>query len=118
MTKKAKIKKKFDKLLAKRFNQTTEAEKYSIMAEKTVRSFFEKFWNPKGRYLFDLVRNGQKDSSFRPNQVFAVALDFTMLDKVKDTGPGQSQGKVGHLLIIHAFDGSHGEGVYHVVITG
>ena len=72
---------KIMELLATRFDQKREAEKYSIMAEKAKKSFVEKFWNPQRGYLFDVVYNGQKDPSLRPNQVIAVALDFTMLDK-------------------------------------
>jgi len=68
-------------LLATRFGQEREAEKYCIMAEKTKKSFVAKFWSPDRGYLFDVVYDGQRDPSLRPNQVIAVALDFTMLDK-------------------------------------
>jgi len=75
---------KIMELLSTRFKQKREAERYSIIAEKAKKSFGEKFWNPKRGYLFDVVYNGQKDPSLRPNQVIAVALDFTMLDKAKE----------------------------------
>jgi predicted glycogen debranching enzyme len=67
-------------LLAARFNQR-EARKYSDMAEKAGKSFMEKFWNPKSGFLYDVIHGEQVDPSLRPNQVIAVALDFSMLDK-------------------------------------
>lgn len=75
---------KIMELLSTRFKQKKEAERYSTMAEKVKKSFEEVFWNPKRDYLFDVVYNEQKDPSLRPNQVIAVALDFTMLDKAKE----------------------------------
>ena len=70
-------------LLAGRFDQSDRAEQYREMAQKTQEGFVEKFWNPKKSYLFDVVSDAGKDGSLRPNQVLAVSLDFTMLDKVK-----------------------------------
>jgi len=72
---------KIMELLATRFDQKREAEKYSMMAEKARKSFVENFWSPQRGYLCDVVYDGQKDPSLRPNQVIVVALDFTMLDK-------------------------------------
>jgi predicted glycogen debranching enzyme len=66
-------------LLAKRFNQ--KEEKYSSLAAKATKSFIEKFWNPEKCFLFDVVHKEHIDSSLRPNQVIAAALDFSMLDK-------------------------------------
>ena len=71
-------------LLAGRFDQSDRAEQYREMAEKTRKSFVEKFWNPTKNCLFDVISGEGKDDSLRPNQVLAVSLDFTMLDKVKD----------------------------------
>ncbi len=70
-------------LLATRFSQEREAEKYSRMAEKTKKSFLEKFWNPNDSCLYDVIQDKYKDPSLRPNQVIATALDFTMLDDGK-----------------------------------
>jgi len=71
-------------LLANHFRQDGKASDYSSIAEKTRRSFNEKFWNPQRNCLFDVVAgDGQGDSSLRPNQIMAVSLDFTMLDNVK-----------------------------------
>jgi glycogen debranching enzyme len=71
-------------LLANKFNEKSEAEKYVQMAEKTRKSFAEKFWNSERDYLFDVIGENERDSSLRPNQIIAVALDFTMLDNVKN----------------------------------
>ncbi len=67
--------------LAKRFAQQEDAERYSVMAETARKSFVEKFWNPQNGYLFDVVSEQQRDTSLRPNQVIAVSLDFSMVDK-------------------------------------
>jgi len=72
---------KIMELLATRFDQKREVEKYAMMAGKAKKSFVEKFWSPERGYLFDMAYDGQRDPSLRPNQVIAVALDFTMLDK-------------------------------------
>jgi glycogen debranching enzyme len=69
--------------LAKQFNQTSLEQKYAEMAEKTKRSFLEKFWNSRNNYLFDVISDNEKDSSLRPNQILAVSLNFSMLDQPK-----------------------------------
>jgi predicted glycogen debranching enzyme len=74
---------KIMQLLANRFNETSLAEKYAGMASETRRSFNAKFWNGESGYLFDVVDASGADGSLRPNQVIAVALDFTMLDNDK-----------------------------------
>ena len=75
---------KIMELLANKFNEKSEAEEYVQMAEKTRKSFVEEFWNLEKDCLFDVVSELGKDGSLRPNQIFAVALDFTMLDNVKN----------------------------------
>ena len=70
-------------LLANKFEEPTLAEKYAAMASQTRRSFNEKFWNPKESCLFDVVDDKAADASIRPNQIFAVSLDYTMLDNEK-----------------------------------
>lgn len=69
--------------LAKHFNQKSLEEKYARMAEKTQKSFVEKFWDSDKNCLFDVVLDGQRDSSLRPNQILAVSLDFLMLGEAK-----------------------------------
>jgi len=71
-------------LLAARFDQKTEAETYSAMAEKARKSFTKEFWNGQSGCLFDVINDSEQDSSLRPNQMIAVALDFPMLDRAKE----------------------------------
>jgi predicted glycogen debranching enzyme len=71
-------------LLANRFKEKSEAEKYLQIAEKAKGNFAEKFWNPQKNCLFDVVTENGKDESLRPNQIIAAALDFTMLDNVEN----------------------------------
>jgi len=59
-----------------------EAKKYAELSERAKAGFASKFWNSKKNCLFDVVSENYSDGSFRPNQIMAVALDFTMLDKV------------------------------------
>jgi len=69
--------------LANRFKEKNGAEKYAQMAGKARKSFIQKFWNPERNCLFDVVSEYDRDDSLRPNQIIAVALDFTVLDSVK-----------------------------------
>jgi len=70
-------------LLASSFKEKSEAEKYAQMAEKAGKSFVGQFWNAEKNCLFDVVSEYGKDASVRPNQIFAVALDFSMLNNAK-----------------------------------
>lgn len=50
-------------------------------AERTRQSFLEKFWFEQGGYLYDVLdEGGQGDSSFRPNQLLAISLPFSIID--------------------------------------
>jgi predicted glycogen debranching enzyme len=67
---------------ARLFHQTDLADEYAAMAETSSRSFNSKFWNPNLDCLFDVLEpSGGIDASLRPNQIFAVSLDYSMLDK-------------------------------------
>jgi len=71
-------------ILARRFKEPSSAEKFACLAEKAKESFNAKFWNHEKGCLFDAIdENGFGDASIRPNQIVAVALDFTILDKAK-----------------------------------
>jgi glycogen debranching enzyme len=70
-------------LLANKFGEAELAKKYGAMANQTRQSFNMKFWNNKSGCLFDVIDNRNQDASIRPNQIFAVSLDYTMLDKEK-----------------------------------
>ena len=71
---------KTTQLMANKFGENNLAESYAVRAEKTRKSFREKFWNNKKSYLFDVIGEVGEDDSLRPNQIIAAALDFAMLD--------------------------------------
>lgn len=56
------------------------AEGYERLAEKATRNF-QKFWNADRKYCYDVIDtpSGDHDSSLRPNQIFAVSLQFSPL---------------------------------------
>lgn len=66
-------------------NHPGEAQKYEAHAEQARSSFNERFWFAEGGYLYDVIDcNGAKnthDRSCRPNQVFAISLDYPVLDR-------------------------------------
>ena len=70
-------------LLANRFEESSLAEQYAAMAKQTGESFSQKFWNQQKDCLYDVIDGKGGDASLRPNQIFAVSLDFIMLDKDK-----------------------------------
>lgn len=60
-----------------------EAEGIAQHAAKARQSFNERFWYAKGKYLYDVVdsENGKNDTHCRPNQLFAISLDYPVLDE-------------------------------------
>ena len=70
-------------LFAKEFEETALAENYDLMANQAKQNFSEKFWNPKKNCLYDVINEETLDASIRPNQIFAVSLNFTMLSVEK-----------------------------------
>ena len=59
-----------------------EADDIAGHAEMARQSFNRRFWHDQGGYLYDVVdgENGD-DTSFRPNQIFAISLPHPVLDK-------------------------------------
>ena len=55
---------------------------YNFEAEKTAGSFVRVFLNQYG-YLYDFVNGNQPDWSVRPNQIFAVSLDYSPLNQMQ-----------------------------------
>ncbi|MBK8465396.1 MAG: glycogen debranching enzyme family protein [Chloracidobacterium sp.] len=66
--------------LAKRFGDKNE-NRYREMAAAAKASFNGQFWNDEENCLYDVVDGANKDASVRPNQIFAVSLQHTMLDE-------------------------------------
>jgi predicted glycogen debranching enzyme len=58
------------------------AREISGHAERTRRSFNQRFWNPETKYLYDVV-DGEHGDDFacRPNQIFAISLLYPVLDQ-------------------------------------
>jgi predicted glycogen debranching enzyme len=67
--------------LAVRFDDKHGEKGYREMAAAARNSFNGQFWNEEAKCLYDVVEDGQKDASIRPNQIFAVSLAYTMLDE-------------------------------------
>jgi predicted glycogen debranching enzyme len=63
-----------------RHGDAQRMDEYAVRARK---SFNEKFWFEEGQYLYDIVdkEGGGNDPSIRPNQVFAISLDYPVLDE-------------------------------------
>lgn len=55
---------------------------YREISLKVKKSFNEKFWNEDNKCLFDVV--DEKDDKIRPNQLWAVSLPFSILDREKE----------------------------------
>jgi predicted glycogen debranching enzyme len=61
-----------------------KADELDEHARRCRDSFRKRFWYEVGGYLYDVV-DGEygDDSSLRPNQIFAISLDFPVLDQDK-----------------------------------
>ncbi|HLM02107.1 MAG TPA: amylo-alpha-1,6-glucosidase, partial [Pyrinomonadaceae bacterium] len=68
---------------AQKFGEAEDKARYEAMAETARYSFNQLFWNEAGECLYDVVANGQRDASVRPNQIFAVSLPFSMIDETR-----------------------------------
>jgi predicted glycogen debranching enzyme len=57
------------------------AQKTANRAEATLRSFNARYWNQRRGCLYDIV-DGESgdDPALRPNQLFAISLDYPVLD--------------------------------------
>ena len=65
---------------AKTFGDKEDEARYRAMADLCKLSFNGVFWNDAEECLYDLVENGNRDRSVRPNQIFAISLPHSMLD--------------------------------------
>lgn len=69
--------------LAHEFGDEAGGKQYRQMAAQAKRSFNRLFWNEAAGCLYDVVDGDARDSSIRPNQIFAVSLPHTMLSREK-----------------------------------
>lgn len=53
------------------------------LAAEVKKNFVRKYWNREGGYLYDVVGDGSRDASLRPNQLFAVFLPFQLIEGEK-----------------------------------
>lgn len=56
---------------------------FSILSDKVKKSFNQKFWNKKENCLKDVVSGKYYDNQVRSNQIWAVMVPFSPLDKKK-----------------------------------
>lgn len=75
-------------LLARYLEQESgdsRATEYRDLAAQVKASFNGRFWFADGGYLYDLVdtEGAAADPAIRPNQIFAVSLDYPVLDEVR-----------------------------------
>jgi predicted glycogen debranching enzyme len=59
------------------------AERMATLANRVFESFNRRFWYAKGQHLYDVVdgEDGKDDPALRPNQIFAISLDYPVLDR-------------------------------------
>ena len=55
-------------------------KKWTPVMELVKRNFQPTFWKPEWGYLADYVGNGPVDAAVRPNQLFAICLDYSPVD--------------------------------------
>ena len=65
--------------LAEKYENKQLCRKYLEMAEKTKKSFDEKFYNEEKHCLYDVLG----DSKVRPNQLFALSLSHPIVDNAE-----------------------------------
>jgi predicted glycogen debranching enzyme len=57
------------------------ARRMDELARRARQSFNRRFWYDEGQYLYDVV--DPDDTALRPNQIFAISLDFPVLDEAR-----------------------------------
>lgn len=77
--------------LAKRFGDTIFEDEVKELSTLTKDSFVRRFWNEERSCLYDVVDELGRDNvtisdndAIRPNQIWAVSLPYTMLDREKE----------------------------------
>lgn len=61
-----------------------EVNEYEELSENVKESFTKKLWNEDEKCLYDVINDEECDGSIRPNQIWAVSLPFTMLDRKQE----------------------------------
>ncbi len=60
--------------------QKASAQRFAQRAEKTKDRFQKEFWYEEGGYLYDYINSELRDTSIRPNQIFALSLPYPLLE--------------------------------------
>jgi len=68
---------------AAEFGDVDYAHQLSQLGDKVRESFQQKFWNAERNCLYDVLGPDGPDPKIRPNQLFAVSLPFTLVDRDK-----------------------------------
>ncbi len=63
--------------------RSDEADSIAEHAQKAHKSFNKRFWYADGGYLYDVVdsEGPKNDRQCRPNQIFAISLDYPVLEE-------------------------------------
>lgn len=67
--------------LAREMDLSNESKDYTRLAQKVSKSFNDAFWYDEGQYLYDYIDGETKNTTIRPNQIFALSLPYSMLSK-------------------------------------
>ncbi len=65
------------------YGTNADTDKFDDLADMCRQSFNAAFWNDDEDCLYDVIEDGTRDGSIRPNQIFAVSLPHSMLDDIK-----------------------------------
>jgi predicted glycogen debranching enzyme len=74
---------KIGAFLLRESGATDESAKLEQQAKLVKKQFQRTFWFNEGGYLYDHVEDTHGDTSFRPNQLFALSLPFPLLPATK-----------------------------------
>ncbi len=63
------------------YGNEKDGQRIHRLGERVFESFNERFWYDDGGYLYDIVDGEDgEDDALRPNQIFAVSLDYPVLE--------------------------------------
>ena len=71
--------------IASQIGIPADAQKYSMLADLVKASFNVLFWNEERGCLYDTVTDGTPDATMRPNQILAVSLFHSMMNRQRGT---------------------------------
>ena len=61
--------------------QPDDSGMMNMAADRVKKSFNQQYWYVEGNYLYDNINEkGERIAEFRPNQLFAISLPFTLIE--------------------------------------